>query len=105
MAIPGSRILPVSHPLRDKARGTLGRTRESDSQLSFRKLRGPVVKRTDLQVGIVLVGKGLVGGLLHLLAVSLELLLVNGNLGGSEGNSGNEFLKDSRSISIGPCSN
>lgn len=73
---------------------TWGRTGDRDSQLSFRKLRGPVVERTDLQVGIVLVGKGLVGGLLHLLTVSLELLLVDGNLGGSKGNSGNEVLKD-----------
>ena len=83
----------------------MGRAGDSDSQFSFRKLRGPVVERNDLQVGIVLVGEGLVGGLLHLLAVSLELLLVDGNLGGSKGNSGNKVLKGNQLVLIGSYSN
>ena len=70
----------------------MGRTDKGDSQLSCRKLRRPVAECTALQVGIVLVGKGLVGSLLHLLAVSLELLLVDGDLRGSEGNTGNKVL-------------
>lgn len=70
------------------------RTGVCDSQLSCRKLRGPVVERTALQIGIVLVGEGLVGSLLHLATVSLELLLVDSDLGGSKGNAGNKVLQN-----------
>lgn len=46
-----------------------------------------------LQVGIILIGKGKVCGGLHLLAVLLELLVVDLNLGGSESGGSNELLQ------------
>lgn len=46
-----------------------------------------------LQVGVVLVGQGLLGSGLHLLAVLLELLVVDLHLGGSKGGGGDELLE------------
>lgn len=48
----------------------------------------------DLQVGVVLVGQGLLCGGLHLLAVLLHLLVIDLDLRGGKGGSGNEFLCD-----------
>lgn len=45
-----------------------------------------------LQVGIVLVGEGLVGSSLHLLAVLLDLLVVDLDLRRSESGGGDELL-------------
>ena len=47
-----------------------------------------------LQVGIVLVGEGHVGGSLHLLLVGSHGGLVDLDLWGSEGRGSNELLKD-----------
>jgi hypothetical protein len=46
-----------------------------------------------LQVGIILIGKRHLGGLLHLLLVGLHSGLVNLDLWGSEGGGGNELLE------------
>jgi hypothetical protein len=51
-----------------------------------------LMRLTTLQVGIVFVGKGLSSSIDHLLAVLLELLVVDGNLGGSEGRSSDKLL-------------
>lgn len=56
------------------------------------KSRGPVAGCTTLQVGVVLVGQGLLCCGLHLLAVLLHLLVVDLHLGGSEGGGGDELL-------------
>jgi hypothetical protein len=48
---------------------------------------------SNLQVGIILVGKGHVGGSLHLLLVRLHSGLVNLDLWGSESRGGNELLE------------
>jgi hypothetical protein len=45
-----------------------------------------------LQIGIVLIGEGHVGSVVHLLLVSSELLVVDGDLGRSESGSSNELL-------------
>jgi hypothetical protein len=45
-----------------------------------------------LQVGVVLVGQGHLGGVLHLLLVLLEHGLVDLDLGGRKGGRGDEFL-------------
>lgn len=47
---------------------------------------------TTLQVGVILIGQGLSGSLRHLLAVLLELLVVDGDLGGSKSRSSDELL-------------
>lgn len=47
---------------------------------------------SNLQVGILLVGERHVGGRLHLLLVLLQNGLVDLDLRGSEGGSGNKFL-------------
>jgi hypothetical protein len=46
-----------------------------------------------LQVGIILIGKRHLGGLLHLLLVGLHSGLVNLDLWGSESGGGNELLE------------
>jgi hypothetical protein len=69
-----------------------GRTGQGDSQHSCRKLRRPVAECIALQVGVVLVGEGLVLGLLHLPAVGLELSLVDGDFRGSKSNTSDEVL-------------
>lgn len=46
-----------------------------------------------LQVGIILIGKGLLCSGLHLLAVLLELGVVDLHLGGSKSGGSNEFLE------------
>jgi hypothetical protein len=48
---------------------------------------------SNLQVGIILVGKGHVGSSLHLLLVGLHSGLVNLDLWGSESRGGNELLE------------
>jgi hypothetical protein len=48
---------------------------------------------SDLQVGIILVRKGHLGGLLHLLLVRLHGGLVDLDLWGSKSGCGNEFLE------------
>lgn len=50
--------------------------------------------RNRLEVGIVLVGEGHVGGLLHLLLVLLENSLVDLDLWGSEGGGSDEVLEE-----------
>jgi hypothetical protein len=62
----------------------------------FRQARKCVVNSrmvtSCLQVGIVLVGEGHLGSLGHLLLVSLHGGLVDGDLWGSKGGCGDEFL-------------
>jgi hypothetical protein len=51
------------------------------------------VRRRYLQVGVVLIGQGHLGGIVHLLRVLLENGLVDLDLWGSEGRGGDEFLR------------
>jgi hypothetical protein len=65
--------------------------------LPFGKDRQCVIMRgtvtSCLQVGVILVGKGHLGGLLHLLLVVLHGGLVDLDLRGSESRGGNELLE------------
>jgi hypothetical protein len=54
--------------------------------------RGRACRRGYLQVGVVLVGQGHLGGLLHLLLVLREHGLVDLDLGRRKGGGGDEFL-------------
>jgi hypothetical protein len=54
---------------------------------------GDLLERlTTLQVGVILIGQGLGSRIDHLLAILLELLVVDGDLGGSKSGSGDELL-------------
>lgn len=54
---------------------------------------GDLLERlTTLQVGIVLIGEGLGSSIDHLLLVLRELLVVDGDLGGSKSGSSDELL-------------
>lgn len=64
------------------------------AQLGGRKYRGRGNSCTALQVGVLLVGKRLLCGGLHLLAVSVHLGDVDLHLRGSEGRGGDKLLWD-----------
>jgi hypothetical protein len=49
-------------------------------------------KAAILQVGVILIGKGHLSSILHLLLVLLKQGLVNGGGRGSQGGCGNKFL-------------
>lgn len=88
-------VVERSFPLRDfflKRRKQMGRDAVIDSSRHAGICAHGAGEEIPLQVGIVLVGEGLVGSSLHLLAVLLDLLVVDLDLRRSESGGGDELL-------------